>query len=43
MYQVKFRLESPHVAVTLKRRTQFALLSDIEAKDCSNPLRPYCI
>jgi len=39
--QAKFQLESSHIAIN-KRRTQFALLSDLEARDCSNYLRPYC-
>jgi hypothetical protein len=39
--RAKYRLESDHIAVDLKR-TKFAALSELEAKDCSNTLRPYC-
>jgi hypothetical protein len=39
--RAKYKLESGHIAVDLKR-TKFAALSELEAEGCSNTLRPYC-
>jgi hypothetical protein len=39
--RAKYKLESNHLAVDLKR-TKFVALSELEAEGCSNTLRPYC-